>query len=93
MQTNIAALPIVHHPVTGWMTINSALKMMDNLNKVILGEGYVTTISLNLVIYEKAEQLVYCANNNFSDRFNFRLGELHVSMAHLRGIGSCIARD
>ena len=88
MQTNIAALPIIPHPVTEWNTINTALKIMCNLNKVVLGEGYVTTVSLDLAIYEKAVQLVYCTNNSFSDRF--RLGELYVSMAHIRGIGSYI---
>ena len=90
MQTNIAALPIIPHPVTEWNTINTALKIMCNLNRDVSGEGYVTTVSLDLAIYEKAVQLVYCTNNSFSDRFNFRLGELHVSMAQLRGIGSYI---
>ena len=77
MQTNIAAHPIISHPVTEWKTINTAL-MMGNLNEEVLGEDYVITVSLYLSIYEKAVQLVYCTNNNFSERFKFRLGELLV---------------
>ena len=43
-----------------------------------------------LSIYENVVQVVYCINNNFIGRFHFRLGELHVSMTHLRGIGPYI---
>ena len=64
MQTDIAALPIIPHPVTEWNTINTALKIMCYLNKDVLGKGYVTTVSLDLPIYEKAVQLVYCTNNS-----------------------------
>ena len=55
MQTKIADLPIIPHPVTKWEIMNTALKVIGHLNKDVLAEGYV---SLDLSIYEKSVQLV-----------------------------------
>ena len=57
--TNIGVFPIIPYPVTDWSTIYTALKIMRNLNKDVLGEDELTTISLDLTIYEKDIQLVY----------------------------------
>ena len=89
MKTNIAALPIIPYPVTEWSTIFTALTIMDNISKDIMGANHLTTISLDLAIHEKAVQLAY-SNNRLAAMYNFRLGELHISMAHLRGIGTYI---
>ena len=88
--TNIGVLPILPYPITEWKTINTALKIMYNLKEDVLHESHLTTVTLGLAIYEKAVQLLYCKNNTYTNHYNLRLGELRVSMAHLRGIGSYI---
>ena len=62
---------------------------MGNISKDIMGANQLTTISLDLAIHEKAIQLAY-SNNRLAAMYNFRLGELHISMAYLRGIGTYI---
>ena len=62
---------------------------MKHLTTVSFGEKHLTTVSLDLAIYEKAVQLCYC-NRFYEMTFNLRLGELHITMAHLRGIGSYV---
>ena len=85
----VIPLPVIPHPVTEWSTIYTALKIMSNISHEIIGEKHLTTVSLDLAIYEKAVQLCYC-NRFYEMTFNLRLGELHISMAHLRGIGSYV---
>ena len=86
--TNMCALSILPYPVTEWNTINTALKIMCNLKNDALQESHFTT--QDLAICEKAVPSLYCKNNAYANHYNLRLGELHVSMAHLRGIGSYI---
>ena len=86
---NQRSLPIIPYPVTEWSTIFTALTIMGNISKDIMGANHLTTISLDLAIYEKAVQLAY-SNNRLAAMYNFRHGELHISMAHLRGIGTYI---
>ena len=64
---------------------------MSNISheNIVTGEKHLTTVSLDLTIFEKAVQLCYC-NRVYERTFNLRLGELHISMAHLRGIGSYV---
>ena len=63
---------------------------MKKINDDVVGTGVKTTISLDLALYEKILQLVY-SDVNLKDKFILRLGELHISMAHFRGIGNYIS--
>ena len=84
--TNIGALPIIPNPVHEWGTLYTSLDIMKKINDVV-GTGVKTTISLDLALYEKILQLVY-SDVNLKEKFILRLGELHISMAHFRGIGN-----
>ena len=88
-RTNIGVLPIIPNPVTEWSTVYTALKIMQGISAEVCGPERKTTITLDLVLYEKAVQLVHC-NPALKEKFNLRLGELHILMAHLRGIGTYI---
>lgn len=88
-KTNIGVLPIIPHPVTDWSTVFTALNIMQRISIDVQGYQRLTTISLDLALYEKALQVVQ-SNNELCNKFNLRLGELHILMAHLRGIGSYI---
>ena len=85
--TNIGALPIIPNPVHEWGTLYTALDIMKKINDDVVGTGVKTTISLDLALYEKILQLVY-SDVNLKEKFILRLGELHISMAHFRGIGN-----
>ena len=65
--------------------------IMRNLNKEVLREDELIKISVDFAIYEKAAQLVYNDRIPAMNRLcNLRLDEPHISMAHLRAIGSYI---
>ena len=87
--TNTGVLPIIPNPVSDWGTVYTALKIMQGISVEVYGETHKTTISLDLALYEKAVQVI-STNPHLKDSFNLRLGELHILMAHLRGIGSYI---
>ena len=87
--TNIAPLPIIPRPVTEWGTIYTALKTAQGITAEVIGPGRMTTITLDLALYEKAMQLVG-SRPDLRNHFNLRLGELHVVKAHLLAIGSFI---
>ena len=87
--TNIAPLPIIPHPVSDWGTVYTALKLAQGISVDVLGPNRKTTITLDLALYEKAVQLTG-SRPDLQNKFNLRLGELHVVKAHLLCLGSFI---
>ena len=87
--TNIAPLPIIPHPVSDWGTIYTALKLAQGISVEVIGPHRKTTITLDLALYEKAVQLTG-SRPDLQNKFNLRLGELHVVKAHLLCLGSFI---
>jgi len=90
-RTIIGVLPIIPNPVPELSAVCTALKNMQRMStEVYCPEGKATTI-LDMAQYKKAVKLVFCYPA-LKDNFNPRLRALHILMAHLRGIETCIHR-
>ena len=66
---------------------DSIMKQACRLKELAVGEEHVTVITFDMVLYEKAVQLV-AARADLKGKVLSRLGEPHVVMAALRASGS-----
>ena len=87
--TNFGALPLIPAPAHEWTTLLTVLKLAQGINAQTVGENKKTVISLDMALYEKALQLLDC-RPYMREQYVIRLGELHVCMAVIRGIGTCM---
>ena len=63
-----------------------------SLKELAVGEEYVTVITFDMALYEKAVQLVD-GRADLKGKVLPSLGELHVVMAALRALGSSIEKS
>ena len=87
--TQIGALPLMPEVAHEWSTLMTVLEQCRRLKELAVGKDHPTVISCDLALYEKVIQLLD-ARPDLKGIIVPRLGELHVVMAALRGLGASI---
>lgn len=87
--TQVGALPLLPEVAHEWSTIMTVLEQCRRLKELAVGKDHPTVISCDLALYEKVVQLLD-ARPDLKGIIVPRLGELHVVMAALRGLGASI---
>ena len=88
-QTNVSVLPVLPEVAHEWSTMLTVIMQAKGLNDKVTGGKHPTVITFDMALYEKAVQLVD-SRSDLRGNVVPRLGELHVVMAALRGLGSSI---
>lgn len=87
--TKVGALPLLPEVAHEWSTLLTVLMQACKLKELAVGETHPAVITFDMALYEKVVQLVD-SRPDLKGRVLPRLGELHVVMAALRGLGASI---
>jgi len=87
--TQVGALPLLPEAAHEWSTLMTVLQQCCRMKELAVGKDHPTVVSCDLALYEKVVQLLD-ANPDLKGKIFPRLGELHVVMAALRGLGTSI---
>ena len=87
--TNNGVLPLLPEVAHEWPTLLTVISQAHSLKQLVVGQEYLTVISFDMALYEKAVQLID-SNSDLKGKVLPRLGELHTTMAALRALGSSI---
>ena len=84
--TTVCTPPLIPAPAHELRTLFTALRQVQDINESIVGQGKYTVVTLDMGLYQPAQQLVLSRND--LNNIILRPGELHIVMAMLRTIGS-----
>lgn len=87
--TKVAALPLLPEMAHEWSTLLTVPMQASQLRRLAVGEDHPTIITFDIALYEKVLQLLG-ARPQLKKMIEPRLGELHATMATMRGLGSSI---
>lgn len=74
----------VSHTPTSWPGLYTALMRAQHINVTVVGDDIPTVITLDLQLYEKAQQLL--SREDLRGKFVIRIGELHTIFYSLKAI-------
>ena len=87
--TNIFNTPLVNGSASDYSAIFTGISMANDISQYLRGYGSKAIISLDLDLYEKVYLLVN-SREDLRNRYVICLGELHITFAYLRAIGTYI---